>query len=140
MFLPLLSSAIGSAVLVPTVQHNDTAFLQLTLLLNLLMVKTPCAINITLLLIYSIYKSLQLLIFYPIVPLHSFLFLPVTTSLFSISMSLFPFVIFIHFCFWFCIEAITYGILLSLTHFTKHNTLQICPYCHKWQGLIPLYG
>ena len=37
MFLPLLSSAIGSAVLVSTVQHNDTAFLQFTLLQKLLM-------------------------------------------------------------------------------------------------------
>ena len=30
----------------------------------------------------------------------------------------------------------SHGICLSLTYFTKHNTLKVQPYCHKWQDFI----
>ena len=33
----------------------------------------------------------------------------------------------------------TYSICLSLTNFTKHNTLKVHPHCHKWQDFLFLW-
>ena len=92
--------------------------------------------NISLLLIYFIHSSLYLLILYPyLAPSLSPL---VTTSLFSISVSLFLFC-YIH-SFYFLDSTYkwyhTVFVFLCLTYFTEHNTLQVNPCCYKWQIFI----
>ena len=66
----------------------------------------------------------------------------VTTTLFSVSMSLFLFY-FVCFgvLFRFHIWVKSYAfVFLHLTYFTKHNTLKIHPCCCKWQDFILFYG
>ena len=65
-----------------------------------------------------------------------------TTNLFSMSVSLFLFYVYIHLVvlfnsFGFHMEVIQY---LSLTDFTKHNTFQLHPHCCKWQDFILFYS
>ena len=55
----------------------------------------------------------------------------ITTNLFSVSMTLFLFLLFVHLFFFnrFHIGVKSYGIRLSLTYFPWHNTFKIYPCC-----------
>ena len=76
-------------------------------------------------------------------PSHPFLS-SANTSLLSVAVSLFLFC-YIHLFKKFLISVKTNSICLSLSYFIKHNTLQVHPYCCKWQFFkkilsnIPLY-
>ena len=70
----------------------------------------------------------------PILPLLLSLSLA-TTSLFSVN--LFFFVIFTSLLYFSdSTYVMSYSICLSLTYFTKHNTLQVHPCCCKWQNFF----
>ena len=64
----------------------------------------------------------------------------ITTSLFSISVSLFllcSFLLFLDFTYrWYC----TIIVFLCLTYFAKHDTLKVHPCCCKWKNCILSYG
>ena len=95
---------------------------------------------ISLYLIYFIPSSWCLLICFPyLAPWH--LSTLITTSLFSVSVHLFVLlyiknVLFFRFNMW----EKTYSTCLYLTYFAKHNTLQVCLCCCKWQNFILFCG
>ena len=94
------------------------------------------------LLVYFTHTSLYLLVPYSYFAPPSSLSPLVTTSLFSISVSLFVFC-YIHslaLFFRFHIQVTTYGIFFCLIYFTEHNSLQIHPCCCRWQKFILFYA
>ena len=82
----------------------------------------------------SLYLSIPFAYLAPPLPLSPL----VTAGLFSISVSLFL----LHSLFYFLDSTCKWkdSICFSLTHFTKHNTLQVHPFCYIWKVFILFYG
>ena len=94
------------------------------------------------LLFYFTHTSLYLLVPYSYFAPPSSLSPLVTTSLFSLSVSLFLFC-YIHslaLFFRFHIQVTTYDIFFCLIYFTEHHNLQIHPCCYRCQKFILFYA